>query len=221
MSTHTSNGETRRLVRLYDIPTHVESNQLTSIVSQARRIVQRTLSPAVEERPQPHLHVVERQTVAHAQNGVHRALGNTRLIRILAGRPQPALVVEETIAVGQRQLANSRLADDHRRDHRHRQFAAGLAECRLLARLRIDARIVYHDRCAVVGFRVGGVRVGRHANECIEADIRTGAGHTINGIVQLDVDVLVLSVAVSTIESKRANLYILLFTQVWTHRNTS
>lgn len=141
----------------YTRNTHSRRNALTTIVPQARRIIQRALTSPLEERPQSHIQVVERQAVAHPQNRVHRTLGNARLERVLTGRPQPALVVEQAIAIGQRQITNGRLADDHGRYHRHRDIAAGLAECRLLASLRIHSRPVYHDRCTVVGLRVGGV----------------------------------------------------------------
>lgn len=174
----------------FHYPLARQQRTLTSIVPQTHRIVQRALAPPIEKRPQSHLHIIERQTVAHPQNHVHRTLGDARLVRVLGRRAQPPLIVEKTNAIGQRQVTNGRLTDDHRRNHRNRHIAAGLTECRLVAGLRIHTRTVYHNRCTVVRFRVRRVRVGRHADERIEADKGSGTGDAVDRIVELVVDVL-------------------------------
>lgn len=161
---------------------------LTPIIPQALDVMQRALPVPFRVHPDVRLRIVERHTVAFAQNRVHRTLVHARLEAVLVGRAQPLLVIEQTVALLLRQAPDARLADNHRRQHRNRHIVAGLRHRRRHGCLRKVLRIVYQDLGAVERLAVGHIFVALDIDAHVQADILAGSSDPVDWVVQLIVD---------------------------------
>lgn len=139
--------------------------------------------------------IVKRQAATKRIDRIRCALGHAQFVRVLGGRDQIQLIIKVTVALSQRQTADTRLAHHHRRYNGHRDIIAGLSIGRPIGRQRKILRSVQQNRNTVERVAVRDVRRIAKVHERIESDIFAGTGDPVLGIVGCVIDEIVHGVA--------------------------